>query len=457
MAAARAHWGSRFGFVLAAAGSAVGLGNLWKFPYITWENNGGAFVIVYLVAILVLGLPIMMAEILIGRRAQLSAVPAFEKLGSKRWSIVGWLGVASGTTILSYYMVIAGWSVRSFYQCLVWSFTSYTPPAESDFGAFLANAPLQIGLTAIFSVATAFIVYRGIGGGIEKATKIMMPVLVIILLYLVGTALTMDGRDEALSMLFTPHFDQLPAKGYLEAVGHAFFTLSLGLGTMIAYGSYIGKKESIFGAAAWVVVLDTLFALFAAIAMFTIILSVPEMQDRMSGSTMGMLFITLPDLFYTNMPGGIILAPAFFILVGFAALSSTISLGEVVTSLMIDTRGWSRPKATVICAGGVFVGSILAALSLGAVEPLSSFELIEGKPGVLATLDHVAANWMLPIGGLGITIFVGWFLGKKNAMEELGITKPSLPFTLWIWCLRIVAPVAIIALLIAVAVGKDFS
>jgi NSS family neurotransmitter:Na+ symporter len=462
MAVGRAHWGSRLGFVLAAAGSAVGLGNLWKFPYITWENNGGAFVLVYMGAVALLGLPIMMAEILVGRRAQLSAVPAFEKLAGggargRLWSLVGWLGVAAGFVILSYYMVIAGWSLRSFAQCVVWSFTEYRPMAEGEFGAFLANGWLQIGLTALFSAVTAVIVGRGIGGGIELATKIMMPVLCVIMLYLVATALTMDGRAEALTKLFVPRFDLLPPQGVLMAVGQAFFSLSLGLGAMIAYGSYISKKESVFGSALWVVILDTAFALLAAIAMFTIIFSVPGLRERIGASTVGMLFITLPELFYTQMPGGLVLGPLFFVLVAFAALSSTISLGEVVTSLVIDKRGWSRPLATAICACVVFCGSVLAALSLGAVGPLSEFEIFDGKQGVLATLDHLAANWMLPVGGLCTTIFVGWFMGRAQLLEELGLERGTAAFHVFLWILRVVAPLAIVILLSFVASGWDFS
>ncbi|MFW5739402.1 MAG: sodium-dependent transporter [Myxococcota bacterium] len=457
MAAARVHWSSRLGFVLAAAGSAVGLGNLWKFPYVTWENHGGAFVIVYLVAVLVLGLPIMTAEILVGRRAQLSPVPAFEKLGGKAWSVVGWLGVLTGAIIQSYYMVIAGWSLRSFYQCMRWSISGYEQPGKEDFGNFLANGGLQVGLTALFTLTTALIVYRGVSGGIEQATKIMMPVLCAILLYLVASALMMPGRSQALSMMFTPRFSELPAAGILEAVGQAFFSLSLGLGAMITYGSYISQKESIFKAAGSVVLFDTAVALLACLAMFTIIFSVPGLDKQISGSTVGMLFITLPNLFYTSMPGGVVVAPLFFVLVAFAALSSTISLGEVVVSLFIDKRGWSRGKSVVVCSSGVFVASVLAALSLGAVGPLSSFEIFDGKEGVLTTLDHLAANWCLPLGGLGTTTFVGWFLGRKQCLEELGVTQPTLLFTIWIWILRLVAPVAILAILIAVALGKDFS
>jgi NSS family neurotransmitter:Na+ symporter len=457
MTTARGSFGSRLGFVLAASGSAIGLGNLWKFPYITWENNGGAFVLVYIAAVAVLGLPIMISEILVGRRVQLNPVPAFEKLGGKRWTAIGWLGVVAGAVIQSYYMVIAGWSLRSFFQCLQWSTSGYQPPSAEAFDLFLANPLLQIGLTAIFTLMTAVIVYRGIGGGIEKATKAMMPILLLILLYLVFTALTMEGRDEALRRMFIPTFQSLPPEGYLEAMGQAFFSLSLGLGAMIVYGSYINKSESIFKSALFVVVLDTVVALLACLAMFTIIFSIPGLSDRISGSTVGMLFITLPELFYTKMPGGVVLGPLFFVLVVFAALSSTISLGEVTASLLIDRKGWSRPKATILSASVVFLGSILAALSLGASDSLSSFEFFEGKKGVLATLDHLAANWLLPLGGLGTTIFVGWKLGTPHILEELGIRKSNLAFKVWLWIVRIVAPIAIIYLLVNVILGKDFS
>ena len=457
MANGRGNWGSRIGFILAAAGSAVGLGNLWKFPYITWHNNGGAFVVVYLLAVFVIGLPLMISEIMIGRATQLSPVPAFTKLGGKKWSFPGWLGVASGCVIQAYYMVISGWSLRSFVQCLGWSIHGYTAPGEAEFGAFLSNGMLQIGLALAFTLITAFIVYRGIGGGIEKATKILMPALFAILLYLFCTALTMEGRNEALAKIFIPHFSTLSDQGFLEALGHAFFTLSLGLGAMVAYGSYLDKKESIVRSALWVVLLDTIVALLACITMFTIIFSVPGLESHVSGSTVGMLFITLPNLFYTEMPGGIVLAPLFFLLVAFAALTSTISLGEVGTSLMIDFAGWRRPRATVVMTSVVFIGTILAALSFGANKALSSFSIFEGKEGMFATLDHLAANWMLPTGGFLITLFVGWKLGNKFCMKELGLGKPNILFTVWFWIIRIVAPAAVLILLINVIMGKDFS
>ncbi|HSW40000.1 MAG TPA: sodium-dependent transporter, partial [Acidobacteriota bacterium] len=320
MTTIRDNWKSKTGFVLAAAGSAVGLGNLWKFPYLTWENEGGAFVIIYLVAVFLIGLPLMMCEILVGRKTQLNPVPAFIRLGGKGWSGVGWLGVASGAIILSYYHVVAGWSLRAFVQCLDWSLYGYRAPGEHEFNAFLSNGPLQIGLTLLFTLFTASIVYHGIGRGIEKANRILMPVLLCILGYLVITALTMDGRGQALEKIFVPDFSRLKPEGYLQALGQAFFSLSLGLGAMIAYGSYLSKKESIARSAVWVVILDTMVAILACVVMFTIIFSVSGLETRLTGSTIGMLFITLPDLFYTVLPGGVLLGPLFFLLVALAAL-----------------------------------------------------------------------------------------------------------------------------------------
>ncbi|MBN2525337.1 MAG: sodium-dependent transporter [Deltaproteobacteria bacterium] len=465
----RDSWGSKLGFIMAASGSAVGLGNLWKFPYITWENNGGAFVLVYLVAVMILGLPIMMGEIFVGRAAHLSGAPAYKKLGGLGWSKLGYLGAAAGGIILSYYMVIAGWSLYSFWQCLGWSLGGYDMPSSDAFGNFLSNGPLQIGLTLMFTLMNVGIVLRGVGRGIESATKIMMPILVLLMLYLVITAMFMPGRNDAFAMIFSVDFANMPAMGYLEAVGQAFFSLSLGLGAMVAYGSYMKKTDSITNSAIWVVSLDTLFALLACVAMFTIILSVPELKAQVSAGevgTVGMLFITLPQLFYTQMQGGVVLAPLFFILVAFAALSSTLSLGEVVASMMIDRRGWSRKKAVLITSGVVFCGSIFAALSLGASQTLSQVTfrdvpvlgiIFSSKSGILGLLDHLAANWLLPIGGLGTTLFVGWFLKNDFILKELGVKNSNVVFNLWIWCLRIVAPAAIIALIIAVATGKDFS
>jgi len=239
----REQWGSRVGFILAASGSAIGLGNLWKFPYITWHNNGGAFVIVYLIAVILIGWPIMTAEILIGRKSQKNPVLAFDELGGSNWSLIGWLGVLTGLVILGYYAVIAGWTITSFISCMNWSMNGYTAPEEGAFGEFIGNGKLQLLLSFIFLALTAGVISKGIKKGIERATKILMPILFLIIVYMVIMALGLPGRNEAFSFIFSPDFSNLPPSGILEAVGHAFFTLSLGMGAMITYGSYMDKKR----------------------------------------------------------------------------------------------------------------------------------------------------------------------------------------------------------------------
>ncbi len=460
--AQRGQWGSKIGFILAASGSAVGLGNLWKFPYITWENNGGAFVLIYLVSVIIIGWPIMMAEILIGRRTQENPVPAFEKLGGKGWGFVGWLGVLTGLVILGYYSVIAGWTITSFLSCIDWSVSGYVRPADGYFDEFTGDGSLQLLLSFLFMAATAAVIWKGINKGIERATKILMPILFGILVYMVVMALFLPGRDETFRFLFNPNFAELPTEGILEAVGHAFFTLSLGMGAMITYGSYMGRGASIPRNAAMVVFLDSLIAICACIVMYTIIFSAPDVKDSVSGSTVGMLFITLPNLLYSEIPFGSTLAPIFYILVAFAALSSTISLLEVLVSLLIDKLKMSRRKATLIAAGTAYTVSIFAALSLGSIKFLSELNVFgEGKDGFLTTLDHLAANWMLPVGGFFITIFVGWFLDKKVSLDELGLTwpdgTPTRTFSVFRFLIRFVAPAAILAVIIAVIFGKDFS
>lgn len=456
----RGHWGSSVGFVLAAAGSAIGLGNLWKFPYITWHNHGGAFVLVYLICIAGVGLPIMMAEILIGRRTQLSPVGAMRRAAGPRWALVGRLGVLSGFVILSYYSVIAGWSTFYFVKCIGWSLGEYTAGGAGDaLGPLLASPVQQIGFAAIFLFLTAAIIYAGVGKGIERITRALLPALFVILLLLLVVALRMSGSGEALRFIFRPNFSELPMAGVLEALGHSFFTLSLGMGAMITYGSYMTRNESVVKASAAVVILDTLIAILATIIMFSVIFSVPGLRDTIGNSTVGMLFVTLPELFYTAVPAGGLLAPLFYILVGFAALTSTISLLEVVTSYCIDDFGWSRPKATVTCTGIIFVVSILCGLSLGAVPALSSFAIFPGKEGVLANLDHLASNWLLPVGGFFITLAAGWAMTREDTKGELvdADTPSWFSYDVWRFFIRYISPLAVGAIIVAVILGRDFS
>lgn len=458
----RDHWSSNLGFILAATGSAIGLGNLWKFPFITWNNDGGAFVLLYLICIVAVGLPIMMAEILIGRKTQTSAVGALREAVGRGWGFVGAWGVLAGFTILSFYAVVAGWSLFYFVKTLGWTLGGFPEGAQlgDEFTAFAANGPLQIGLAFTFMALTAGVVLTGVRGGIERTARVLLPVLFAILLLLLFSALSMDGAGEALVFIFQPRFSELDSAGVLEALGHSFFTLSLGMGAMITYGSYVAKDQSIVKAAGVIVLLDTLIALFATIIMFSVIFSVPGMDEQVGASTVGMLFISLPQLFFTEVPLGHILAPAFYILVAFAALTSTISLLEVVVSVFIDELEWSRTKATLISGGAIFAISILCALSLGGNAALSNFEFFEGKAGFFATLDHFASNWQLPIGGFLITIAVGWFMTRESTESELaaGGTPAWYSYGAWRFFIRFVAPAAVGAILVGVIFfGMDFS
>jgi len=462
MAISREHWGSRLGFTMAAAGSAIGLGNLWKFPYITWHNNGGAFVLIYLVCIAAVGLPIMMAEILIGRRTQKSPVGAMKAAVGPAWGWVGAWGVLAGFVILGYYTVVAGWTLSYFAKCLGWTFNGFPADVElgSMFTGFVANGSLQIVLSAIFSLATMGVIYFGVGHGIERVTRILMPALFAILLLLLVSALTMSGAGEALAFIFEPRFAHMRWAGVLEALGHAFFTLSLGMGAMITYGSYMSRRDSVVTSSLTVVILDTLIALFATVIMFSVIFSVPGMREQVSKSTAGMLFITMPKLFYTVVPMGNVLAPLFYVLVAFAALTSTISLLEVIVSYFIDERGVGRVKATTLCGLATFVLTVFCALSLGSSSTLSGFEWIRGKGGLFATLDHIASNWQLPTGGFFITLAAGWFMTRKSTEAELA--DESAPgwfrYGAWRFFIRYIAPLAVASIIAAVIFfHADFS
>ncbi len=460
MSTDRGHWSSRAGFILAAAGSAIGLGNLWKFPYIAWENGGGLFVLVYLICVACVGLPIMMAEMLIGRKTQRNPVGAMRKAVGPRWAWVGGLGVFTGFLILGYYTVIAGWSLRYFWNCLGWTLGEFTPgaAAREGFAAFVANGPLQVGLAGLFMALTAWVVYGGISGGIERASRILMPTLFAILVVLLVRALTLPGAAEALAFVFVPRLEGFRPLGALEALGQAFFSLSLGMGAMITYGSYLSRRESVVRSATMVVVLDTLIALCAAVVMFSVIFTF-QLTDRITGSTVGMLFNTLPELFYTRLPFGQLLAPLFYILVAFAALTSTISLLEVIVSYFIDERGVPRSKAVIGCSAATFGLSVFCALSFGAWPALSGFHLFAGKSGLFEHLDHLAANWLLPCGGLAITVAAGWFMTREaTAAELVDETTPRwFSYEVWRFFIRYVAPLAVAAILAAVISGKDFS
>lgn len=454
----------QLGFIFAAVGSAIGLGNIWKFPYITYANDGGSFVLVYLLAIALIGLPIMMAELIIGRRTRQSPIGAFIKaakntVGGRAWGAVGALGVTGSFILLSYYALIAGWTVYYFGQCLSWSVRGFDEGEAlgEAFGGFLANGPLQIGFHALFMLVTVGVVTLGVREGIEKVTKALMPVLGAILLLLVVNSFWSPGFGEAMRFLF--HVGPISADALLEAVGHAFFTLSVGMGAMLTYGSYMTSKQSIPKSAAAISLLDTLIAIMACIVMFSIIFSVDAAERATTfGKSATILFTTLPRMFY-EMPLGVVLAPMFYLLIAFAALTSTISLLETVASNLIDRRGYSRRKASLVTGGAIFAFGIPSALSLGASGALSSFAPFgERTAGFFETMDYTVSNWILPLGGLLMAVFVGWFLSSRISRDELarGDRDPRW-FPIWQVLLRFACPIAILWIIWTVIGGRSFA
>lgn len=463
MAESRGQWSGRLGFILAATGSAIGLGNLWKFPYITHENNGGAFVLVYIAMVLLVGVPIMISEILVGRRTQLSPVGAFrmlgkDKPGGKAWTGVGFLGVVAGFTILSYYSVVAGWTIHYTWLSLngKLALLANDPATLQNYfgGDFLANGPQQVMYHLMFMGLTTGAVYFGVQKGIERVAKILLPLLFLILLVLLGYSTTTSGFGGALRFLFVPDFSTLTTGSVLEALGHAFFTLSLGMGAMLTYGSYIGKDISIPRAAFQISLLDTLIALIACVIMFSIINS----SDIEISKSSTILFTTIPTVF-AQLPASGFFNAIFYLLIGFAALTSTISLLEVVSSYAIDDLAWSRRRASLTMGAVIAVFGVLNALSLGGNTALTSINLVgrESTAGMFGTMDYLASNWFLPVGGFLIALFAGWILGRRDSLEELQKGHGNFGwFKLWYSLIRFVAPLAVGAIIVSVILGREY-
>jgi NSS family neurotransmitter:Na+ symporter len=442
--AGRGAWGSRFGFILAAAGSAVGLGNIWGFPTQVGQGGGAAFVLVYLACVALICFPIMIAELAIGRRSQKSPVGAFATLrpGSKWW-LVGALGVMAGVGILSFYSVIAGWTAA-----YVWFTFTGSVSAESIgvfFGAFTGNVPLNLGLTAGILIVTALIIAGGVSAGIERATKAMMPLLILLLIVLAARALTLPGAADGLAYYLKPDLSRVFHVSVVNAaLGQAFFSLSLGMGAMITYGSYLSRSEGIVGAALWVAALDTAIALLAGFIIFPAGFSIPGFDPAAGGA--GLIFTVLPRLFAT-LPGGELFGGAFFILLTMAALTSTISLLEVPVSYLIDDWGWTRHRAVVA------VTALTLALAVPSVLATAGVGVFASLPGVgmdfLTLMATVWNNFSLPIGGFFTALFVGYVWKAGPALDELRHGGAWFPLPgLWVFLVRYVCPAAILLIIV---------
>ena len=433
----RDSFATKLGVIAAVAGSAAGLGNIWKFPYITGVFGGGAFVIVYLVCIAIIGLPVMLSEFVIGRSAQRNAVGSFKKLAPHTpWFFTGTMGIVAAFMILAFYGVVAGWTLEYLGKSIINSFAGKNAAElEGMFGGFISKVTKPIFWQIIFMCLTGWIVLAGIKGGIEKASKALMPALLIIIIILDIRAITLPGAGAGLSFLFKPDFSKLTAEGMLSALGHAFFSLSLGMGTLITYSSYMSKKENIATTAVQVTVADTGIALLSGIVIFPAVFAF-GIEPRAGP---GLVFITLPNVFQ-QMPGGYIFSILFFLLVAIAALTSSISILEVIVAYFVEELKLARRNATMIATIAITIVGIPCSLSMGVM----SEALLFGKT-FFDWLDLIASNFLLPVGGLLITAFVGWYLSREKAKEEvtsMGTFKAGyLPFFLFLT--KFVAPIVI--------------
>ena len=438
----RGNFGSKLGVILASAGSAVGLGNIWRFPYETGNHGGAAFILIYLGCILLLGLPIMIAEFLIGRHSQANTARAYQILApGTQWRWVGRMGVLAGFLILGYYSVVAGWTLEYIFEAVSNSFAGKTP-AEfiSSFQSFSSNPWRPALWLTLFLLATHFIIVKGVEKGIEKSSKIMMPTLFIIILILVGCSVTLPGAGKGIEFLLKPDFSKVDGNVFLGAMGQAFFSLSLGMGCLCTYASYFSKNTNLTRTAFSVGIIDTFVAVLAGFIIFPAAFSVGIQPD--AGPSL--IFITLPNVFQQAFSGIPILAyifsVMFYVLLALAALTSTISLHEVVTAYLHEEFYFTRGKAARLVTTGCILLGILCSLSLGVTKEFTIFGL-----GMFDLFDFVTAKLMLPLGGLLISIFTGWYLDKKLVWSEItnnGTLKVP-TYKLIIFILKYVAPIAI--------------
>lgn len=429
----RGQWASNIGFILAAAGSAVGLGNIWKFPYLAGANGGGAFVVIYLVMIVIIGFVIMLGEMAIGRNTHLSSVGAYKKL-SEKWAFVGFIGVVVGFCILAFYSVIGGWVLNYIGKYLIGGISG--AEAGNYFSGFIASTTQPIVWHLVFMVLCCVIVLKGIAGGIEKASKFMMPALFILLVIIAIRSVTLDGAMEGIKFFIKPDFSKVTIGTVMAALGQAFFSLSLGMGAIITYGSYLGKTENLEKNAIIIPAIDTAVALLAGFAVLPAVFAF----GFEPGAGPSLMFITLPSVF-DSMPFGQFFGILFFILILFAALTSAISLLEVVVAFVIDTFKIERKKATIIISTILFFIGIPCSLANG---PVMKDVLIFGY-NFFDFMSFLAENLLMPLGGLLMCIFIGYVWGVDNISDEISCNGKyrfrSKPF--FVIMIKYIAPVLI--------------
>ena len=439
------HWSSRMAFILAVTGSAVGLGNIWKFPYVAGQNGGGAFVLVYLACVLFVGLPVMMSEILIGRRGRRNPIATMELLGaeegkSPNWRWVGALGVFAGVLILSFYSVIGGWTLAYVFKSASGSFSAADAGVVTSVRDAYLGSWSTVGLFhTVFMALTIFVVARGVERGLEQAVRFMVPALVTLMIVLLGYSIASGSFGAGLSFLFSPDFSKLTWGTVLAAMGQAFFTLSIGMGAVMAYGAYLPEETSIGGSSVAVAIADTSIATLAGLVIFPLVFA--NGLDPADGP--GLVFVTLP-LAFGQMPGGVIFATLFFVLLTFAAWTSAISLMEPAVAWLVERFHRSRAEAAVLIGLSIWAVGFLNVLSFNV---LANFTFLKGT--FFDNLDHLTINIMLPLGGLLIVLFAGWTMCRNSTSDELGGSGRA--YKLWRVFARFVAPIGILFVFLQVS------
>lgn len=431
-------WSSRWVFVLAATGSAVGLGNIWRFPYVTGENGGGAFVLIYLACVALVGLPIMMSEVMLGRRGRRSPINTMRTLSEEEgvnqaWSYVGWMGVVAGFLILSFYSVVAGWSLAYIFYLAGGAFNGATVEISgATFDALTGSAESLFFWHTLFMAMTMFIVARGVKGGLELAVRYLTPALFVLLIVMVGYAAVTGDIATSIRYLFEPDFSKVTGNSILAALGQAFFSLSLGMGSIMIYGSYLPKDASITQTSLVIGFADTVVAILAGFAIFPIVFGF----GLEPGQGPGLVFVTL-TIAFGHMPGGQFFGSLFFILLTIAAWTSAISLLEPVVAWLVETVGWSRLKSCVIGGSGAWL--------LGFGSLLSFNEFADFTPGGRTFFDwaeFISTSILLPLGGMLIAIFAGWRMSLKSSMDEFG-EGPSFGYRAWLGLVLFVSPIGV--------------
>ncbi len=439
-------WSTRLAFILAATGSAVGLGNVWRFPYTVGEYGGGAFVIVYLLCVAAIGVPIMMAEIMLGRRGRQSPINTMRTLAKQEhkhpaWQLLGWMGIIAGFTILSFYSVVAGWTLAYVFRAAGGAFDGQSAEAISAaFGEFVGDPERMLAWHTIFMVLCVMVVARGVASGLERAVRFLMPTLFLLLLAMVGYSMTTGHFGEGFAYLFRADFSKLGAEGVLSALGQAFFSLSLGMGAIMIYGSYLTSKASIGTNVVIVAAMDTAVAIISGLAIFPIVFA-NGLEPQLGA---GMVFKVMPIAF-GQMPGGQFFGTLFFVLLVFAGWTSAISLLEPVVAWLVENLQFSRVRASVLAGLTAWLLGIVSLLSLNVWSSVTVFGM-----GFMDLFEYLAANIMLPLGGLLIALFAGWALSQASSRDEFDMGERA--YALWRFLIRYLAPIAVTIVLLS-AIG----